>query len=270
MIKTGSAEASTQTDNDVLDAINSKEGSKVNSPRDERSNGLAPLNTVACFNKPESLLGQFEEDQVNELHMRLNALLNQIKKQSRLKEKQEKDLTDFSSSAWSTPTLLLIYLHNQIKAKAPIPVYSTNPSKADQMLASEVDHGLKIMPWSKMKTLLFDIYDHRVEFAPEISGAVNTSYLALEEHLICFFLDRHKDKSRDFIELSIIEFVAALKYYSEFWKRARIFAMMYGFLKVDDMYLGGRRSGTSDTRFPRKLNDGRVGELDVLHDDIYT
>lgn len=138
------------------------------------------------------------------------------------------------------------------------------------MLASEEEVNLKIIPWSKFKTILFDIYDHRIEHAPEINGAVNTTYLALEEHLILFMIERHKDKPRDGVELALIEFLAALKYYSEFWKRARVFGMMYGFLKVDNAFLGGRRSGTSDTRFPRKLNDGKIGEFDRLHDDIYT
>ena len=89
------------------------------------------MNTVTCFNRPEALLGQFDEGQINELHMRLNSLMNQIKKQMRVKEKQERDISDFNSSVWTTPTLILIYLHNVIKAKAPRPVYSTNPAKAD-------------------------------------------------------------------------------------------------------------------------------------------
>lgn len=127
----------------------------------------------------------------------------------------------------------------------------------------------KIVPWVKFKQLLFDIYDHRIEHAWEINGAINNTYLALEEHLILFFLEKYRDKPRSAIELHIIEFLATVKYYSDYWKRAKTFAVMYGLLKSEDSFISGRRSGTSDTRLPPRLNDGRMGELEQAHCDIF-
>jgi len=57
-------------------------------------------------------------------------------------------------------------------------------------------------------------------------------------------------ESRSSVEMHILEFLANLKYYSDFWKRARTFSLIYGFLKADDFFLGVRRSGTSENRFP--------------------
>ena len=193
--------------------------------------------------------------------MRLNGVFNRVKKQSKIRETKEKDLQEMGKFVWSTPTFLLIYLANTIEAKAPKPVYGANPNKPVDFVPNTEDLNLKILQWVKFKQLLFDIYDHRIEHAWEINGAINNTYVALEEHLILFFLEKHRDKPRAQIEMQIVEFLATLKYYSDYWKRARTFAVLYGFMKGDDAFLVTRRSGASDTRFPPKLNDGTVSEL---------
>jgi hypothetical protein len=45
---------------------------------------------------------------------------------------------------------------------------------------------LKLISWSKFKTIIFSILDHRVEFAEEIDGAVNNTYMSFDEHLIVY------------------------------------------------------------------------------------
>ena len=69
--------------------------------------------------------------------------------------------------------------------------------------------------------------------------------------------------------MHILEFLSNLKYYSDYWKRARTFSLIYGLLKSDDSFLGVRRSGTSENRFPQKLNDGKFNETENPLNDIY-
>jgi len=93
--------------------------------------------------------------------------------------------------------------------------------------------------------------------------------MSLDEHLIIYFMETQPKHARNQVERSILDFLASLKYYSDNWKRARTFALMYGFLQADDSFLAARRSGTSDTRHPHRLNDGKVGELDIPYSDIH-
>lgn len=231
------------------------------------------LNTVAVFQKPDALLGKYDEQAVNELHMRLNALFTKIKKQSpkllKEMESKQKDMTDMGKNVWATPTFVLIYLANAIERFAPKPVYGDNPARAQEMSPAAEEVSCKLVKWAEFKQLLFEIYDHRIEYAPEINGAVNNTYLALEEHLIMFFMEKYRDQKRSRVEEHLLEFLATLKYYSDYWKRAKSFAVMYGFLKSEDSFLSGRRSCTSDARHPQRLNDGRPGELEVPNTDIY-
>jgi len=73
--------------------------------------------------------------------------------------------------------------------------------------------------WVEFKQLIFEIYDHRIEFAPEINGAINTTYMSLEEHLIVFFCMKYKTRAQT--ERRIVEFLASLKYFVDFWQRAK-------------------------------------------------
>jgi len=45
-----------------------------------------------------------------------------------------------------------------------------------------------------MKQLIFNIYDHRIQHSPEISGMVTESYLKMDEHLIIYYLERSKNR----------------------------------------------------------------------------
>jgi hypothetical protein len=72
------------------------------------------------------------------------------------------------------------------------------------------------------KESIGEIYDHRIEHAPEINGAINTTYMTLDEHMLIFFVEKHRTRPK--IENALIEFLSTLKYYSETWDRAKMYA----------------------------------------------
>ena len=78
------------------------------------------------------------------------------------------------------------------------------------------------MPWFLLKELMFDIYDHRIKNAPEINGSANTNYCTLNEHLLIFFVN--KCRNRKNAEEEIVDLIINLRYYLDFWQRAKIFA----------------------------------------------
>lgn len=76
-----------------------------------------------------------------------------------------------------------------------------------------------------------DIYEHRISNAAEISGAVNLSYMALEEHLLLYFIEKSKEKKRIKIENAVLEFLISLKaHMTAGWDRACLFSQLYGFI----------------------------------------
>lgn len=69
------------------------------------------------------------------------------------------------------------------------------------------------------------------------------------------------------MEKKIIEFLASLKYFVDHWGRAKQYASLCGFLQADESYM--RISGTSDTRHPKRLNDGKYDEVELPGNDIF-
>jgi hypothetical protein len=63
--------------------------------------------------------------------------------------------------------------------------------------------------------LIYEVYDHRIYHAPEINGAINNTYMGLDEHLVIFFLSKYR--TRQVAEQRLIEFLASLKYYADVW-----------------------------------------------------
>ena len=74
--------------------------------------------------------------------------------------------------------------------------------------------NFRVEEWSKFKKKLFDIYEHRIENAQEICGAINHSYMALEEHFLIYWLERFNNKPRLQIERIILDFLISLKTHS--------------------------------------------------------
>lgn len=115
--------------------------------------------------------------------------------------------------------------------------------------------------------MIWEIYDHRIQHAPEINGALNTSYMTLDEHLLVFMLDKHK--SRVVTERAVVEFLASLKYYVDSWQRAKVYAQLLGVITNNETFFDQRRSVTSDKKLPVRLNNGLQDELELSSNDIY-
>ena len=54
---------------------------------------------------------------------------------------------------------------------------------ANRIQAIEDDPGIienyELIEWDRFKDIIFDVYDHRISFAPELNGSVNTSYCSM-------------------------------------------------------------------------------------------
>ena len=78
------------------------------------------------------------------------------------------------------------------------------------------------MPWKKFKILLYKIYDHRVEHAPEINGSSNMNYMCMNEHLLVYFISTLSDREK--AETEVVKLIINLRYYYDHWIRARLYA----------------------------------------------
>ena len=89
--------------------------------------------------------------------------------------------------------MLLLFLQNTIEMCTPAPqdnggVTPLSPnSPGSTLMGAQEELKLRLPSWENFKQLIYEIYDHRIFHAPEINGAINTSYLTMEEHLILFF-----------------------------------------------------------------------------------
>lgn len=79
----------------------------------------------------------------------------------------------------------------------------------------------ELVPWFKFKDRIFDIYDHKIRNAPEIMGSVNASYCSLSEHILIYFIEKYR--KRPLAEEKLFSFLINLRYYNNFWQRAKQF-----------------------------------------------
>ena len=70
--------------------------------------------------------------------------------------------------------------------------------------------------------MIYLIYEHRVEHAPEINGSSNLNYCCMSEHVLVYFIDLLKE--RQLAEDKVVELIINLSYYYDQWLRARMFA----------------------------------------------
>lgn len=138
------------------------------------------------------------------------------------RHQREKDVILIGSKEyhWSLPSHIICFLSSLI------PKLNTVSS-------------LKLEDWPTFKQKLLEVLDHRIDQASEINGAVNNSYMSLDEHLVIYCIGRpvlsplqtqNKNKSvvvtgtREEIQLELINFLYCLKYYSYRWHRAQLYA----------------------------------------------
>lgn len=138
-----------------------------------------------------------------------------------------RQILDEAKVSWALPSHIIVFLRSFIKNK----------------------ENLKMRPrlqdWSHFRTTLFEIYDHRVqEASQELNGAINTTHVALDEHLVIFMsklpdlgessglLAQSENSLRaPEIQQKLVNFLYSLKYYSTRWPRARMYAQLVGFLQ---------------------------------------
>jgi len=178
--------------------------------------------------------------------LKLTEILNKPKIKQQAKEGIVDDgKSEFKKGHWSLPTHIVVFLANFVDKN---------------------DIKLKLQPWGDFKNLLFDIYDHRIQHAPEMNGAINNTYISLDEHLVLYFLEKYKTRTNT--QKQLTEFLASLKYYIDIWQRAKMFAQLLGFLHQDEKYsMKVRETGAIVPNY--KLNDGLLDEAEIPYVDIY-
>ena len=130
--------------------------------------------------------------------------------------------------------------------------------------AAEEVYKPRTLPFDQFKEILFDIYDHRILHAPEISGAVNAAYLPLDEHLILFFLE--KNQRRTDAERALVDFLVSLKTFACEAKhqRATLYASMLGFIETKD---ADRIRSASSMKRQQSMD---MKPAEISNSDLYT
>ena len=106
---------------------------------------------------------------------------------------------------WRVPYKIIAFIANRILE------FEDDPNIAEKY---------ELIPWTIFKDILFDVYNHRIQYAPELNGAANTSYCSLSEHLLIFFVDKYSAHKRDKAEKAIVDLLINLRYYYDIWQRA--------------------------------------------------
>ena len=139
------------------------------------------------------------------------------------------------------------------------------------------------MPWPEFKKLIFEIIDHRIEFSAEISGAINTTYLTMDEHLVLYWVGSflltpiNKPKVEQFgthkdVQGKLIEFLFSLKYYSSRWLRAKIYCQLCGFIteQPQDMAVPLNYFKPDQTLLEAGINNLDFSDVEIPINDIYS
>ena len=101
------------------------------------------------------------------------------------------DLNIDHGTTFQVTPMIVIFLEHTINQCTQKPIYTANPAVSKEVVSFQAANETlkkKITNWATFKQTLFEILDDRLFWAPEISGAVNTSYLGLDEHLLIFML----------------------------------------------------------------------------------
>ena len=108
---------------------------------------------------------------------------------------------------WTIPFKLIAFIESRIMT------FESDPQRVEKY---------ELLEWDYVKNVFFEIYDHRIKYAPELSGSVNCNYVALNEHLIIYFVDKYRNRKK--AEEKIVDLLINLRYYYEYWQRAKLFA----------------------------------------------
>lgn len=129
-------------------------------------------NTNIAYGRTKRQLFMADKEVTLELHKKLDEKFEVFIAKEVLKSKDREKGDNhgiFGPSTWSLPSHIIIFCENSIK-------------KLDST-------KLKLIPWPDFKKTIWDIIDHRIENSPEINGAINTTYMSLDEHLVIYTIN---------------------------------------------------------------------------------
>eukprot|EP00347_Sterkiella_histriomuscorum_P022955 403336507 len=120
------------------------------------------------------------------------------------------------------------------------------PAYIIAFISNSLDSNLpgRVLPWVYFRKQIYEIYDERIKYAPEIQGFINSNYISLEEFMILYFLKKYQ--LRRLAEIKLIEFITSLKYYMKIWTRAKVFANLAGMLQMGDAMSTDASNHSSD------------------------
>jgi hypothetical protein len=121
---------------------------------------------------------------------------------------------------------------------------------------------------------LLEIIENRIEFAPEINGVINTSYVSMDEHLVGYWCNsfvtpiKMRDGSvgtRKDIQIQLVSFLHSLKYFSARWLRAKTYAELAGFLTISDHLKVNSEIPVKTTLPPESIliDDHQLGNTEI-------
>lgn len=165
----------------------------------------------------------------------------------------------------------------EIQWKVPFRIVSFCQNRIEELEKNpQLVKDYEIMAWSRFKELIFDIYDHRIMHAPEINNSMNATYCTLNEHLLIYFVEVHRQRAK--AEQKIVELLINLRYYFQHWERARMFAqnleLIYvpkdkSFLRAED----DRKDKFGDWKVFRQphaiLQDADIAVQDVFSQEFF-
>lgn len=128
-------------------------------------------NTIINYGHTKRQLSLVDRESILKLGQRLNhrfdRLIQREVEKAQERGKEDKDPL-FARSKWTLPSHIIAFVATKIP-------------HLDSM-------KLKLRQWPQFKRAIFDVIDHRIEFAAEINGAINTSYVTLDEHLVIYIV----------------------------------------------------------------------------------
>lgn len=111
------------------------------------------------------------------------------------------------SQEWRIPYKVIAFIETQILE------YDKSPEKVEKY---------ELLEWDYFKSIIFEIYDHRIKHAPELNGSANLNYVAMNEHILLYFVDKYRTRRK--AEVGIVDLLINTRYYYEYWQRAKTFA----------------------------------------------
>lgn len=136
----------------------------------------------------------------------------------------------------------------------------------------------ELIPWYKLKQLMFNIYEHRIDNAQELNGSVNSAYCPMNEHIIIYFMDLLG--KRQLVEEKIVELIInVISFYNQ-WPRAKMMAANLQIINCKtgpekEHIIGLKKDMTPDEHGDTKLDKsgfsphGMTGDDDVIENDMY-